>query len=73
MKNCAHCKHADWQRTANGRLHPGGYGHCTYEYVVPALPQSKWWNERGGPKPFGGQIERKKDLKDHCVYWARVA
>ena len=73
MRSCKDCKHADWQRTANGRLHRGGFGQCTYEYVMPALPQSKWWLGGKCPIPYGGPIERKKELKDHCVYWARVA
>lgn len=26
MKNCTDCKHAEWKRTASGKLHPSGAG-----------------------------------------------
>lgn len=37
MKNCTHCKHAVWQKTAAGRLHPSGDGECGYEVKLPAI------------------------------------
>lgn len=70
MKNCTHCTYANWLRTAAGKLHPSGDGHCEYEYKLPPLPASRWW---GGitPRPYGGHINRRIELKDHCTYFAR--
>lgn len=70
MKNCTDCVHADWDRTATGRLHPKGYGKCTFEIKIPVLPRAFWWIGSDTPKPFGGYISRKKDLSDHCAYWS---
>jgi len=69
MKNCTHCKYADWQRTKSGALHPSGDGKCTFEYKVPVLPQSMYW--LSDCIPYGGYISRKKELKDHCAYFLR--
>ena len=71
MKNCTDCKHALWETTATGRLHPCGSGRCQYPYKVPALPQAFYWMSHRTPKPFGGNINRRTDLKDHCTYYAR--
>ncbi len=68
MKTCKDCKYAEWKRSSNGRLHPDKSGSCNYPYAIPALPQSKYWIG-GQPSPCGGQIERGKDLKDHCIYF----
>jgi hypothetical protein len=57
MKNCTHCKHADWQRTESGKL--------------PPLPASKWWQFGHAPVANGGLINRRKDLSDHCTYYTR--
>lgn len=73
MKNCTDCTHATWQRTAANRLHPSGDGMCGHGYKVAPLPQSMWWCSRQPPKPNGGAINRRNELADHCVYWARVA
>lgn len=72
MKNCTHCKHADWHRTKAGTLHPRGDGMCKYEYKLPPLPASMYWLSYMTPiAPRGGNINRRKELWDHCVYWAR--
>lgn len=73
MKNCTHCKHAVWQKTAAGRLHPSGAGKCGYEVKMPKLPASMWWTGVFGKKakPFGGHINRHKDLPDHCAFFER--
>lgn len=70
MKNCLHCKYAEWNKTASGRLHPSGDGKCGYQYKMPPLPQSMHFISE--PKPYGGRINRKDALKDHCVYYSRT-
>lgn len=71
MKNCTHCKHAEWKKTATGRLHPSGDGKCLYVYKVPKLPACKFWLS-GDPRPCGGHISRKEELKEDCVYFQRA-
>lgn len=71
MKSCLHCKYAKWDRTAAGKLHPSGDGRCTFPYKVPPLPQALYWTGVGAPRPNGWHINRKEELKDHCVYYAR--
>jgi len=34
MKQCLDCVHAQWKRTANGRMHPSGDGKCAHPYTV---------------------------------------
>ena len=70
MKNCTDCKHAMWNTTASGRLHPSGDGQCKYPCKLPELPQAFSW-VIGRPQPWGGHINRRKELKDHCTYYAR--
>ena len=72
MKNCTDCKHALWDKTETGRLHPKGGGRCKYPYTVPALPQAFYWMYRGAPEPLGGHISRRTELQDHCTYYART-
>lgn len=71
MKNCTHCKHAEWLRTAAGKLHPSGDGRCRYPWKMPALPASMYWIGGRSDSPCGGHINRRKELKDHCVYYSR--
>jgi hypothetical protein len=68
MKTCVGCKYADWVTTASGRLHPSGYGRCTYVWKAPALPQAFWFLTE--PRLSAGYISRREDLADHCVYWS---
>ena len=70
MKNCTDCKHALWQRTTAGKLHPSGYGECRYQWTMSALPAAMYW--LSDPKPSGGSINRKRELNEHCIYWARA-
>lgn len=70
MKDCTHCKYAQWDRTAAGKLHPLGTGKCAYPYKVPKLPESMYW-KGSVPAPSGGYISRKDRLKDDCVYYGR--
>lgn len=69
MKNCTHCKWAEWYRTAADKLHPSGDGMCVYPWKLPPLPQSMYWH--GALRPSGGAINRRKELTDHCAYFAR--
>ena len=70
MKNCTKCKYAQWHKTEVGRLHPSGDGKCTKEIKIPPLPASKQWPYRDEPKPTGGWINRREELKEHCVYYS---
>lgn len=74
MKSCTHCKHAQWDKTAAGRLHPSGDGKCGYVVApLPKLPASMRWERwlDGPPKPMGGHINRHQQLRDHCTYFER--
>lgn len=70
MKNCTNCKHANWAKTAAGKMHPSGDGKCTYPYKVPELPEAFYWIGQK-PSPGGGMINRRRDLDDHCSYFKR--
>lgn len=70
MKSCVNCKYAEWNKTASGRLHPSGDGRCTYPYKMPPLPQSMYFVSE--PRPCGGTISRREELKDHCAYYSRA-
>ena len=70
MKNCIGCKHAEWSKTASGRLHPGGGGLCRYEVKPVVLPASMYFIG-GQPNPSGGYINRKEEFKDHCKTYER--
>jgi hypothetical protein len=72
VRICDKCVHAEWKRTANGRLHPSKEGRCTKAVQIPALPQAFHWLGNA-PRPLGGYIERGEELRDHCVYFARSA
>jgi len=67
MKSCKGCKHADWKRRADGKLHPDGYGFCGCEVRLPPLPVAKHWISR--PIYTVGTINRHQELPAHCVYW----
>jgi len=34
MSICFDCKFSEWNKTANGRLHPNGLGKCVWKKVV---------------------------------------
>ena len=74
MKDCTHCKYAEWERTKNGALHPKGDGRCTYTVKIPPLPASQYWawEAQGHPKVLGGWINRRLHLLAHCVYYEAV-
>lgn len=69
MKSCIGCKFANWDKTKAGKLHPSGDGRCTYKYVPRPIPACMYW--LSSPKPDGGRISRREEMKDHCVYYAK--
>lgn len=74
MKTCVGCKHAAWGRTKAGKLHPSGDGFCKFPYKVPPLPASMSWSTwNRAVAPSGGHINRRDELREHCVYYAREA
>lgn len=71
MKSCRNCEHAEWKRTASGKLHPSGSGKCLKHIRAPVLPAAYGWI--GGPPLLsGGFINRNEELKKDCPYfeWA---
>jgi hypothetical protein len=71
MKNCLGCKYADWKRTKSGHLHPSGGGSCRYPVKLPKLPASMCWPLNLEPLICGGNISRRAELKESCVYFTR--
>ena len=71
MKTCLGCKWASWKRTESGRLHPSGDGRCTVPFKMPVLSAAFYWLSEHPPRPLGGFIGRRKELKDHCPHYAR--
>lgn len=71
MKNCTDCKYASWRITDKGRLHPSGDGKCAYVFVMPMLPSAKYWIG-GEPRPSGGNINRRRDLREDCPVFERI-
>jgi hypothetical protein len=70
---CVGCIHAEWERTTNGKLHPGGDGRCLYLKKKPMdlrLPASFFWPFLTPPVPHGGWINRRaKDGVDKgCAF-----
>lgn len=60
---CTECKHAVWERTKAGRLHPSGDGECTFEVEV-RLPKAKYLI--GGLALGGGLVNRRSDKWTEC-------
>ena len=74
MKNCTDCKHAKWKRNAAGNLHPSGDGRCGFKFKMPPIPASMKWRTYMMPiEPYGGEINRRAELPDHCAHFARDA
>jgi hypothetical protein len=67
VKSCNGCAFAEWKRTATGRLHPSGEGRCKKVIKIPELPQAFYWLD--APSLCGGYINRREELKHHCVYF----
>lgn len=69
---CDNCEFAEWERTKNGRLHPGKQGRCLRLEKHPLdlrLPEAFWWGFLvSEPKPSGGRIERGKKHKSPCIF-----
>lgn len=68
MKSCEMCKHAIWDTTKAGRLHPSGNGRCGKIISLPQLPPVYYWLDL--TRLGGGTINRRDELREHCVYWA---
>ena len=67
---CVGCIYAEWDRTASGRLHPGGDGRCAYFSKNPMnirLPAAFHWHILSPPVPHGGWINRR--AKDCDIDW----
>lgn len=69
MKDCKHCKYAEWKRTAAGKLHPSGDGDCAYPWKMPQLPAAMFWVGIE-PKPYRASISRRDLMKKDCPYFA---
>lgn len=67
MKNCTNCRYAEWMRTKANTLHPSGEGRCTKEVQIPQLPPAFYFLTR--PSICRGNINRRKELNDHCPYY----
>jgi hypothetical protein len=66
---CDDCKHADWKRTKNGRLHPDKTGRCRFVWTPPPLPLAfhfSWGGRGKAPEPSGGYIERGDTRMNDC-------
>lgn len=68
MKNCLRCVYAEWEKTKSNKLHPSGEGLCKFPYKVKPLPSSMYFITE--PHPSGGYINRKKELKENCIYYS---
>lgn len=73
MTDCKLCKHAQWHKTSNGRLHPSGDGECTYEVKIPVIPAAKWWSCHTKPSTTFGAISRRLPLKVVCPCFEATA
>lgn len=69
MKRCDDCKFAEWERTAAGRLSPSKKGRCKFPYVVPKLPNSRYFLGKSAPEALGGHIKRGEQYNAHCPYY----
>jgi hypothetical protein len=75
---CVGCIYAEWDRTASGRLHPGGKGRCLYFKRNPRdqrLPAAFNWMFLTPPVPHGGQINRRAEdgVDKGCAFWEGAA
>jgi len=74
---CIGCIHAEWGRTANGKLHPSGDGNCLYLKKNPMdlrIPAAFYWTT-GRPSPAGGWINRKANygIANGCAFKSEKA
>lgn len=71
--NCLTCKLAEWDKTANGRLHPNKNGRCKWEFPLIVLPVAFYYigGSKGSvPSPNGGRISRDERYLKDCPAWA---
>jgi len=69
VKTCLGCSYANWNRTANGSLHPNGEGRCDAPHTPKPLPAAYY--RVGGDNVYGGSISRRCELKTDCAYYQR--
>lgn len=67
---CEGCKHAAWNKTVNGRLHPDKSGRCTWTATFRIAASSMAgtsWTKRGEPIVVkGGHIWRGSEGPSAC-------
>lgn len=66
MESCKNCKHAKWDRTEAGDLHPSGDGRCSWQMPVILVPKA--FHPMDQIQPDGGHISRKTPETD-CPCW----
>ena len=70
---CLSCVHAEWKRTANGRLHPHQMGMCRWKLSSIDIPAAFYWGYAAGDQPHlsGGLIERNVPVVACKTYEAK--
>jgi hypothetical protein len=68
---CDNCRHAVWDRTSIGHLHPNRAGKCTYaaDVPVPRFSQFHARNNKDSIKIRGGWINRGYEFDDACTLY----
>lgn len=74
MTDCTTCRHANWERTQSGKLHPSGDGRCNRLNAHPLdlrIPPAFWWQtpqDDHPPRPTGGHINRHRPTRGKCAF-----
>lgn len=69
MESCLNCKHAAWEKTKDGRLHPRGDGLCTFQLVIPSIPKACYFLFGREPVLGGRWINRNEKVYSDCPCW----
>jgi hypothetical protein len=73
---CDKCIHADWLRTATGRLSPSKQGQCRWNLRVELPPSVTAWGLNVGADRVlvisGGYIDRGSELRRDCPAYAEA-
>ena len=67
---CASCRHAEWDKTANGRRHPNGDGQCRYVPLDAPLPKCRtflWGRHNDSVNTVHKLLEVRAGNAD--IYW----
>jgi len=67
MNICIGCKHAQWKKTAAGRLHPSQEGRCSIPTTEIKIPAAYYW--LNGVPLYGGRISRKSETMKDCFFF----